>query len=559
MNLKDIPQIYKNLSRTAEIIAVLSRYGLAEWLDRLGIDLSILPFPNKEKINDLTTKTFGERLRLALAELGPSFIKLGQILSTRADLVAPEVLEELRKLQSNANVDPSDWVKEHVESALGSDKMQHFSDFSYQAFASASIGQVHDAVLSDGTPVVVKVRHKNIVKVINKDLEIVLALANLASKSPELAIYDPKGIAQEFARTLRQELDFRRELQNLKLFKANFHSEDDVVVPETYEELSSETLLTMEKINGIGMEELSRLEDRAGYDLEHLAKRGAEIFLEMVFEHGLFHADPHPGNFIIKSGNRIGLIDFGMVGYLDDDLREEIENMLVALLHNDPDLLTSIILRLGNVPRDIDKAALKRDIREFVSFYGSLPISELPLAKTLEDLLAIIRRHYISLPTQVAMLIKVLIMLEGTSHLLNPNFSMMEILQPLQQRILMRRLSPERNLKKLRRFQDQIEHAMSKFPGQLMEIVDKVQKGDLEVGLNHTGLSTSLNRLVLGLIASALFLGGSFMLSVKVRPLLFQTEFYGFKDMSLFGIVVMLYSFHLIFKLFRAIKRSGRL
>lgn len=558
MKITDIPHIYKNLSRTAEIVAILSRYGLAEWLHRMNVDLSLLPFPHKDEIKDLSHKTFAERLRLALEELGPCFIKMGQILSTRADIVTPEVLAELKKLQTATPEDREAYVSALLRNELGETKYAEFKRFDTKPIASASIGQVHEATLNDGSKVVVKIRHENVVSVVDKDLEIIAALAELAAKSKDIAIYDPVGIIEEFSSTLRGELDFRRELRNIEKFRKNFADVADVKIPRVYEQLSSGKVLTMERLDGCC---LARGADESWSEdtRKSLAKRGAQVFLDMIFDFGLFHADPHPGNFIIIDAHIIGLIDFGMVGYLDEYLREEIENMLMAILHNDADLLASIILRLGRVPRNVDKSRMQRDVREFVSYYGTISIAELPLAKILEDLLAIIRKYSISLPSQAAMLIKVLIMLEGTSHLLNPDFSLLEILSPLQQKIIKRRLSPERNLRKMRRLQDQIEHVLARLPGQLLDIVDEVQKGDLKVSLNHTGMSTSVNRMVLGLIASSLFLGGSLMLSIKVHPLLFTTPYHGFKDISAIGLVVMFYSIYLILKLFHAIKKSGRL
>jgi len=549
MLIPSIPQIYRHVNRWREIVTILSRYGLAGWISRLEMDFvkGILKNRDGQALAQLPGET---RIRLALEELGPTFIKLGQIFSTRPDIVGIELAEELKHLQADAPADPADTVQQTVETELGCPLADVFAEFAPEPLASASIGQVHGALLKTGERVVVKVQHAGIRQRVNIDLEMMAALAQLAERIPELALYRPVALVDEFKRALRRELDFLREQRNMCQFARDFENDAAVHIPNSYPEFSTARVLTMERLEGTKLSGFAGGNGR-GLDAQKLARRGAIIYLKMIFTRGFYHADPHPGNLVLMEENVIGLMDFGMVGRLDETAREEIEDMLAAIVDHDANHLTAIIMRVGATPAGLDHSLLAVDIADFVDHYGSQPLESFDLSGALQEMVELIRRYHITLPAQLAMLLKVLIMLEGTGRMLSPNFALIELMQPYRRQLLRRRLSPLRQVKKLQRILVETEQLVEMLPRRLIDILDQVQSGKFDVHLDHRGLEPSVNRLALGMITSALFLGSSIMLSTGVRPILF--------DVSIPGAIGCAVSLLLAFRLLRAISKSGRL
>jgi ubiquinone biosynthesis protein len=558
MKITSIPQIYRNVKRWTEIISVLSRYGLADWLSQMNIDFIKDALRNRDG-EILARHTRETRIRLALTDLGPTFIKLGQLLSTRPDVVGVALADELRELQTNVPADPPQVVRELVASELGAPIDELFASFSDTPVASASIGQVHRATLHDGTQVVVKVQHAGIEGVIREDLEVIAGLAQLAEHVPEFAPYRPRAMVAEMARTLRRELDFALEERNLQQFAAQLADNPQVCVPRSYIDHCTSRVLTMQWFDGIKVAETDRLRG-AGIDLEEIARRGAELYIDMIFTHGFYHADPHPGNIVLLPGNVIGLLDFGMVGRIDERLREDIEAMLLAIVNRDVIMLTSIIKRVGTPPPELDEAALGADVADFVGNYATQSLAHFNLGGALNEITEIVRRHQIYLPAQVSLLIKTLVTLEGTSRMLHPAFSLVEIMQPFHRKMLLRRFSPARQIRKMRRLYWEFENLLEILPGRMMDILQQIQAGKFDVHLDHRGLEPSVNRLVLGMLASALFLGASLMLSYKVPPVLFPGDgYFGVKELSLFGLMGSLVAILIGLRLLRAIGKSGHL
>jgi ubiquinone biosynthesis protein len=279
-----------------------------------------------------------------------------------------------------------------------------------------------------------------------------------------------------------------------------------------------------------------------------------------MFGDGFYHADPHPGNIMLLPGNVIALLDFGMVGRIDETLREQIEDMLLAISNKDSVHLTSILMRLGKCPSDLDESALRADVTDFVTLYGSQSLDRLQVGRVLQDMSEMIFRYRIMLPSQVAMLLKVLVTLEGTGKRLNPSFSLIEVMEPFQRKAMLRRLSPARRLKKMRRIYSEVEHLAEIMPRRVIDILEQVQQGRFEIHLDHGGLGPSVNRLVLGMLTSALFLGSTLMLSREVTPLLFADfTLFGMHRISLLGLVGCTVSFLLGLRLIRSIVKSGHL
>jgi ubiquinone biosynthesis protein len=548
MKITSIPNIYRNVNRWREILTILSKYGLADWMSRFDVAMvkGFLKNRDGEKLAHLNRET---RIRLAIEELGPTFIKFGQILSTRPDQVGMALAQELQKLQTGVACDDPQVVRQTIESELEQPLETLFADFDATPLASASIGQAHRARLHAGDDVVVKVQHAGIRRRMEIDLDILGGLAQLADKLPELQSYRPQATVAEFRRIVRREFDFAREARNLQQFARNFSRSPHVRIPRLYPRLSTGRVMTMEWLDG------SRLCDPVvrqspNIDLKEVTRHGADMYLEMIFHHGFYHGDPHAGNLVVLPDGAIGLLDFGMVARLDDQLREDIEDMLIAIVSQDSQQLTALVMRLGAVPPGLDEPALSVDLAEFVNHYGNQPIDAFDLAGALTEMIEIIQRYRIALPPSLAMLIKVLVMLEGTARMLQPNFSLMELIEPYQKKMLRRRLSPARQMRKARRIYSEVEKLAEVLPRRLRDILQQVESGKFDVHLDHRGLEPSVNRLVLGLLTSSLFLGSALLISQHV---------WEFRGVSVPGTLGVMYSAFLGWRLLRAIGKSGRL
>ncbi len=559
MRISSLPRYYRNLRRWQEIIVVLRRYGLADWLSHLRVDF-IRDWLKDDQGIPLSSYSREARVRMALTELGPTFIKLGQVLSLRPDLVGSEQAAELQQLQTQVPADPFDQIKEVVESELKQPISESFSEFSETSIASASIGQVHAAKLIDGTPVVVKVQHVNIQAKVHEDLEVLRGLAMLAERIPELAVWQPRGIVEQLSRSIKRELSFSRELSNLLMFQAALKDCKGVVVPHAHPKLSSARVLTMERVEGQSIHCLSSPDALLGIDRTEIAKRVSEVYVQSIFLKGHYHADPHPGNILIQEDGTIALLDFGMVGRIDDSLRGTIEEMLWAVFQQDSALLTSLIKRAGKIPASIDEAQLANDVADLIATYGSQPLDSLDLSGALNDATDILHRHRITLPSQMGILIKTLVTLEGTLRLTGSSFSIIEAIQPVMGKLRWSRLSPRRQMRRLRRMYVELEGLVERLPSQISSLVELVQEGKLDVQLSHRGLSPSINRLVLGLLTSSLLLGSSILMAAKVPPLLFMGGGpLGLQDLSLMGLVGFVISSLVAFRILLAINKSGHL
>jgi ubiquinone biosynthesis protein len=548
MRISAIPQIYRNVNRWGEILSTLSKYGLAGWLSQFDFALgkSLLKNRNGQVLANESRET---RIRLALEELGPTFIKLGQIMSTRPDVVGSELADELQKLQTRVPADPAELVADIIREELGKSVEELFTDFSPEAVASASIGQVHRARLHTGEEVAVKIQHHDIQAQVRVDLDILTGLAQLAERLPELHSYRPRSTVAEFQRALRRELDFTRERRHLEQFFHAFEGDEGVRIPRVYPELCTEHVLVMQWLEGIPLTEPDELR-ASGIEMKEVTLRGAEMYLEMIFRHGLYHADPHPGNLLVMPDGAIGLLDFGMVVRIDETLREEIGDMLLAIIEQDANRLVSVVMRVGAVPPRLDETSLSLDLTDFVSHYAHQSVDQFELAAALTEMFELVRRYEIVLPSSMALLLKVLIMLEGTAQKLQPNFSLMEVIQPYQRKILAQRMSPSWQLRKARRMAYEVQQLAEVVPRRLRDILHQVQSGRFDVHLDHRGLEPSVNRLVLGMLTSALFIGSVLLVTNNVWPL---------KEVSVPGVLGMGLSAVLGLRLLRAISKSGHL
>jgi ubiquinone biosynthesis protein len=480
--------------RQRQIAEVLARFGLGYLANAVGLERLIARERALRGRTPREEHTPPEDLRLALEELGPTFIKLGQLLSTRADLLPPEYRTALAKLQDAAPAIPTDVVKEIIAAELHTSTSDAVARFHADPLACASVGQAHLATLRDGTEVVVKVRRPNVVEEVDQDLEIIQNFAARASRrSKAAARYDLAGLADEFVQTLRAQLDYLQEARNAERFAANFAGDSSVQIPRVFWDLTTSRVITLERIRGMKVTDVAAL-DEAGLDRHELAQRAARIVAKMVFEDGFFHADPHPGNFFIEPGGRFGIVDFGMVGTLDDALREQLSRLLIGFVRQDPDRLADALLALGTSTEPVDRARLREDLAGLLARYSGRSIGEISLRTALGDVLAIVRRHGLRLPRDLALLLTVLLVAEGLVAVLDPDFRFAEALAPYARRRLLAQLTPAAVRRRVEQLGADLAELAVDFPGRLDRLLKSVESGGLEVRLQTDELESMLTR-----------------------------------------------------------------
>jgi len=508
-----------HLNRSRQIASVLVSHGWNYLTNNGHRSLE------KSVLHRNSAQSRPEHLCSALEELGTTFIKLGQILSTRPDLLPPDYLAELAKLQDAAAPVPFNEIRATVQAELGKPIEDIFLHFEREPLASASIGQAHVALLVDGTEVVVKVRRPGVVEQVNEDLEILKELAATASRHWEFADrYDLVGLVDEFSQTLRSELDYVREGHSAERFAKNFASDPSIHIPRVFWETTTSRVLTLERIRGVKINDLAGL-DAQGTDRPWLANCATSVVLKMVCEDGFFHADPHPGNFFIEQTGAIGLIDFGMVGVLDERTQERLADLLIAINQENADRLVDVFLDLGVTRKRIDRARFRRDIEHLLARYWGLPLSELKVTALLNDVFEVMRQHHLHLPSNLALLLKTLIMIEGLGENLDPDFRLTRALAPYTERLVLREYSPLRWIRGLSRAGLDFARLGAEMPQQLRRIVSAAEDGNFQIGMHPEGFDPILNRLerianriVLGVIAAAFINGLAVLVSVYKPP-----------------------------------------
>jgi ubiquinone biosynthesis protein len=468
-----------------------------------------------------TPYTPPEHLRLAIEELGATFAKLGQLLSTRADLLPPAYQRELALLQDRVPSVPSDAMVAVIEAELGGPLTHHFARFEREPLAAASIGQAHAATLPNGSPVVVKVRRPGVAAQVEADLTLLRGLAQTAQRRwPAAEQYDLVALADEFAHTIRAELDYVLEGRTVERFATNFSNNATIHIPQVVWSHSTGQVLTLERIGGLKVTDSAAL-DAASIDRSALAQRATDAILQMIFEHGLFHADLHPGNLFIEPDGRIGLIDFGMVGTVSESARDALAAVILAVLSRDYEQLVEALLALGFARQRVDRRALRADLELLLAPYYGRPIGEIALSPLLEAAFATIRTHRLQLPADLALLLKTLIMSEGTGAQLDPQFRLAEAIAPYAERLLRQRYAPLRLARELASAGSTAARLGMELPVQLRQIVADLERGGLQVGVRPEGVEPILqrlerlaNRLVLGMLAAAFIVGLAVLLAV---------------------------------------------
>jgi ubiquinone biosynthesis protein len=514
------------LSRYRHILGVLARYGFAEWFERipLGFAKEVLSRGMDPEIMEDSTEG---RMRRALEELGPTFIKLGQLLSTRPDVVGPGVSQALQALQDRAPQDPPEAVKEVLRDSFDQRLDELFAEFQPAPLASASIAQVHRAVMQSGEEVVLKIQHLEVENTVETDLDILLDLAELLERYvPESRVYRPTALVEEFRKGLLRELDFQRELHHMEAFRRHFQDDRTLRIPKPYPELSNRRVLAMERVQGVKAVDPDALRAQ-GTDPTHIASEGARIFLDMIFEHGLFHGDPHPGNLLVVGGDKIALLDFGLVGRLDEDLRHDLEDIFIGIAQRDAHRIARTFSKMGAVSADLDRDQFQRDLYELLDYYADMSLGDIDAAAAITELIAVIRRHRIVLPPDLALLAKVIMTLDGTGRRLDPSFQLMRLVLPYQQKIVRQRFSPGRQFRKLQRITEDMNTMLETLPSSLTDVVRQMREGKFSLQLELREMDTarkeqqrSTNRLTFGILTASLFLAASGLLAARVPPLL---------------------------------------
>ncbi len=549
--------VMRDISRLHDITSVMIRYGGGDFVRLIGIGNileragRILYWKEASEISQLEPAV---RVRRALEELGPAFVKLGQVLATRVDIFPPNWIAEFERLQSEVPPVPFEILLPDLQKALGKAPDEIFLDLHVIPFAAASIAQVHLAKLKDGTPVVLKIRRPGIESVIEADLRILAHIARLIeSEIPESRRYQPSQVVSQFKRSLLRELDFAMEARNIDRFRINFQDDPTVVVPQVYWEYTSEIMNVQEAIQGIPGTNLKKV-DESGLDRKLLAARGADAVLKMIMIHGYFHADPHPGNVFYLSENRIGIIDFGMVGRITDFRRNQIVNLLYSLAKKDEEGMLDVLMDWTG-DSAVNEAKLATDVSEFVFNFDNVQLKDLRLGPLLSEITVIMRENGLVLPSDLTLLFKALITLEGLGQQLDPEFHMLEHLTPFVRSVITDRYKPAALLKRGQHgLKDVIEIATG-LPRDLAKLLREARRGKLKIDLDlkrldHFGsqLDRSTNRLTLGILTASLVIGSSIVMTVKGGPTVFGLPLFGLLGFF----VAFLNSIWIIFSIWRS-------
>ncbi|MDD9149556.1 MULTISPECIES: ABC1 kinase family protein [unclassified Sporolactobacillus] len=551
----------RHIKRYREIVTVLVKYGFGYIVKDVGL-FHLLSLP-KQIVSDFSgtndSKPVGRKIRLMLEELGPTFIKLGQLLSLRSDLIPEQIANELRELQDSVTpIDPA-VIKSVIRQELGAPVGDIFADFDEQCLAAASIAQAHRAVLKTGEEVVIKVRRPDIETVVSTDIEILWDLAALVEKRYSWAKkFQISDIVEEFSLAIRNEMDYFREGRNTEKLYNYFASNENIIIPKVYWDYSTNKLLTLEYINGAKYADLIASVPE-GIDKKIISERLVRSFLDQALVVGVFHGDPHPGNLFFFPGNKIGYIDFGQVGTLNEEMKHNFASLIIGLMRGDIDLLFRTIFLMSSMPEDLDERLFKADLELMRDKYYELPFKEIHIGKVIQDIFETTKKHHISIPKDYTLLGKALITLEGLITRLDNQISILELAEPYGQKLLLNRYNPERVAKKtLKSVYEALENS-AQIPSLLKKTLTHLYKGKthVEMELPHLDLLLSrLDRVANRISFSIMLLAFSIILGAMIIGETFGAHPL-FTNIPLLDIAVMIVALMFLLVLL-AIFRSGR-
>ena len=556
-----IGRTYRHLNRYQRILRVLFKYGFNDLVDRLHIDQYLesgLQMINRKPREQIARLSRPERLRLVFEELGPTFIKLGQLLSTRPDLIPADYLDELARLQDEVPAFSLAEVHAIFREELGRSPDEVFHYFDAEPLAAASIGQVHRARLDSGAEVVVKVQRPDIENVIAVDLEILAHLAGLMEQYlEEVQGHRPTAIVQEFARSLSREIDFAVELANVQRFARQFKSNAAIHVPLVYPELSTPRVLVMEYVLGIKASMAGQLREQ-GYDLPLIAERGATLVMEQIFVHGFFHADPHPGNLFILPDNVVCFIDFGQMGRLSRKDREDFTDLVLDLVAGDERTVVEGVLKVTMQLGEVDRESLARDLGGLVDLYLYRPLGELEAGRILQDLLDLVTRHKLTFKPAFYQMMKALSTVEGVGLMLDPKLELIRLARPFMRRIRLERMRPARLAEEIARTGSGYLQLLRELPEELRTILRQLRGGRMRIEFEHRGLQALgaaldrvSNRIAFAIVLAALIVGSSLIVLSDIPP--------HWHDIPVIGLLGFLVAGIMGFWLLLSIIRHGRM
>lgn len=532
-----VNRTYRHLNRYQRILRVLFKYGFNDLVDRLHIDQYLetgLKMINRKPREELDRHSRPVRLRMALEELGPTFIKLGQLLSTRPDFIPPEYLDELAKLQDSVPPFTYDEVQQIFQEEFGRDPADMYEYFDSRPLAAASIGQVHHARLSHSQirageqkprDVVVKVQRPDIEKLIAVDLEILAHIARLMEEHlEEVQGHRPSAIVHEFARSLSREIDFTIELSNIQRFARQFENNTEIHVPEVYPSLSTERILVLERIEGIKASDVDTLKSQ-GYNLPLVAVRGANLVMEQIFVHGFFHSDPHPGNIFILPENVTCFIDFGQMGRLSLKDREDFADLVLNLVSGNETKVAASVLKVTIQQGELDQDELALDVGEFMDRYLYLSLGELQAGRILHDLLELVSRHKLSLKPNLYLMLKALTTVEGVGLMLDPELELIDLARPFMRKIKVGRVKPRRLAEEVGETGTKYLTLFRDLPEEARTILKQLRQGKMKFAFEHRGLrlmEQSLdrvsNRVSFAIVLAAQLIGSALIVLSDIPP-----------------------------------------
>lgn len=545
---------YRHLNRYRQILLILGRHGFGEIIESMGIEqyfelgLQALNLGKNQAKSEKTGRP--QRIRLAIEELGPTFIKLGQILSTRPDLVPVDIIDELSLLQDQVPPFSSEEALKAIEDAFGKSAGAFFDFFDEIPIASASIGQVHRARLKNGDEVAVKIQRPGIQKIIETDLEILLHMATLMEDHIVGAeFHRPVRIVEEFAKYIERELDYGNEASNMERVARMFMSDPNIYIPYVYREYSTTSLLVMEYVDAIKISDVDKI-DKSGLDRKTIVKRGSDLVLRQIFVHGFFHADPHPGNLAVLPDNVICLYDFGMMGILSRNMREMFLELVDSVVSENPGKTCSVLLELTEWDKEPDIRRLESEAADFISrhFYKSL--RDIHIGLLLKELIEILSKYELRLPADLFLMIKALAAVEGVALKLDPEFDMIAQAIPFVAMAKAARLSPKRIATDILGLSGGLYRFLQNFPDELLVIMKRIRQDKVLIKFELNDMDKMLaahhtisNRISFSIVLAALIIGSAMIVMAKTPPLFFGVSIFGiigFGVAAAFGVWLLL-------------------
>ena len=515
----------RTLSRFDEILKVFRKYDFDKFLGQTTRN-KISPFRSDADNKELLKEDFPERLRLMLQELGTTFIKFGQLLASRPDLVGERISEELSQLHDDNPPVGYEDIKEMIETELGGNIEGLFAEFSKTALATASIAQVHEAKLPTGERVAVKVQKPNVAEIVETDLSIMKFIANESDRfNTSLKHLNLPAVLHEFDKSIHKEMDFDNELMNIKHLNDNFIYNDKIIVPTTYPDYSTEKVLTMEYVDGIKLSEVIA-GNNPKYNKILIADRIVRSYFQQLFLDGFFHADPHPGNIFVTEDNAICYIDFGMMGSLDEDFRQDLAELMIYFSDRNIDGLINQLIRMDILNEKTDINILKSDLNDLFAKYYGVELSR--FNGIIEDLLFLMQKFDVRLPNEFVLMARGLSMVENTGLRLDPDIDVVALLKPFARKLMVQRYNPLKMASNAKNSFFAFEHVLRALPSLISKTIYKVEEGEVTVNIEVKHISEIANQLSLAIIIAALLIGSSLVMLIDVGPRFYEMPVLGF-------------------------------